>query len=181
VFIPYQQVKSKEGIGTYCLYHGNLSVSENEKAAIWLLENVFSKLKIPFVIAGKNPTSRLQRLAELNCHTCLVSNPGEVEMKDLIAKAQVNILPSFNETGIKLKLLNALFNGRHCVVNEATVNQTGFEPACHIGTTARAFCEIISQLYYLPFADDEIRLRERLLCAHFNNQRNGQKLIESIW
>jgi hypothetical protein len=36
-------------------------------------------------------------------------------------------------------------------------------------------------LYYLPFADDEIRLRERLLCTHFNNQRNGQKLIESIW
>jgi hypothetical protein len=102
-------------------------------------------------------------------------------MKDLIAKAQINILPSFNETGIKLKLLNALFNGRHCVVNEATVNQTGFEAACHIGTTARAFCEIISQLYYLPFADDEIRLRERLLCTHFNNHRNGQKLIESIW
>ena len=41
VFIPYTQVNSLEGIGTYCLYHGNLSVAENEKAALWLLEKVF--------------------------------------------------------------------------------------------------------------------------------------------
>ena len=55
VFIPYSQIKTEEGLGTFCLYHGNLSVSENEKAAIWLLENVFHQLKIPFVIAGKKP------------------------------------------------------------------------------------------------------------------------------
>src|SRR3989442_10397132 len=104
VFIPFQKVRSMEGIGTYCLYHGNLSVTENEKAAIFLVENVFNKMKVPFVIAGRNPSARLQRLAHFHCHTCLVANPGDSEMRDLIAKAQIHILPSFNETGVKLKL-----------------------------------------------------------------------------
>ena len=181
VFTPFQQVNSSEGLGTYCLYHGNLSVAENEKAAIWLLENVFNKLKFPFVIAGKNPSSRLQRVAELNMQSCLIPNPDDQEMKDLIAKAQINILPSFNDTGIKLKLLNALYNGRHCIVNEAAIQQTGLESACHVGTNAKAFQHIIVQLYNHPFGEEEINLRKKLLSAGFSNRKNSEKLIESIW
>ena len=181
VFTPFQQIESIEGIGTYCLYHGNLSVTENEKAAVWLLDNVFNKIKMPFVIAGKNPSARLERLAHLNCHTCLIANPGEDEIKDLISKAQVNILPSFNETGVKLKLLNALYNGRHCVVNDAAITGSGLEAACHIGSTAEALRQIIVQLYHHPFGEEEIRLRKKLLCSHYDNHRNGQKLISLIW
>ena len=180
-FVPFQQIGSLEGTGSYCLYHGNLSVAENEKSAVWLLDNIFNKLKIPFVIAGKNPSARLVRLTEINSHTCLVSNPDNAEMKDLITKAQVNILPSFNETGIKLKLLNALFNGRHCVVNPATVEQTGLETACHIGTGDDSMREIIDRLYQIPFAGEDIQLREGLLSTRYNNRENGLHLIRSIW
>src|SRR5687768_13895506 len=35
VFIPFNEVTASEGMGNYCLYHGNLSVPENEKAASW--------------------------------------------------------------------------------------------------------------------------------------------------
>ena len=181
VFIPFQDVESMEGLGTYCMYHGNLSVTENEKAAIWLLENVFNKLKLPFVIAGKNPSSRLQRATESNVHACLIENPQEQEMKDLIARAQINILPSFNDTGIKLKLLNALYNGRHCIVNEAAIHQTGLEPTCHIGTNAESLQQIIVQLYDCNFGEDEITLRRKLLHAHFSNLENGKRLTELIW
>ena len=181
VFIPFQQVESREGMGTYCLYHGNLSVTENEKAAVWLLENVFDKLQLPFVIAGKNPSSRLQRATELNALACLIENPDHQEMNDLIAKAQINILPSFNDTGIKLKLLNALYNGRHCVVNEAAIHQTGLESTCHIGTSAEAIQDVIAQVYDDPFGSEEINLRENLLCTHYSNRKNGQQLIGLIW
>lgn len=181
VFIPFQHVESKEGLGTYCLYHGNLSVTENEKAAVWLLENVFDKLQLPFVIAGKNPSSRLKRLTELNMHACLIENPEEEEMKDLIKKAQINILPSFNDTGIKLKLLHALYNGRHCIVNKAAIHQTGLEPTCHTAANAEAFQHIIVQLYNHPFGEEEIVIRKKLLCAHFSNRKNGKQLTEWIW
>jgi hypothetical protein len=176
-FLPHQEIRSTEGIGSFCLYHGNLGVAENEKAAVWLLEEVFIKMKIPFVIAGKNPSARLERITHMGCHTCLIANPEERELNDLISKAQINILPSFNETGIKLKLLNALFNGRHCIVNEAAVDGTPLGPLCHIADSASAIQRVVMQLYHLPFGEEEIRLRNKLLLNHFSNSATVQQLI----
>ncbi len=181
VFIPYTQVNSLEGIGDYCLYHGNLSVAENEKAALWLLEKVFSLTKIPFIIAGKDPTNRLIKKAGKNKNVSIVSNPSDAELDELIANAQIHVLPSFNKTGIKLKLINALYNGRHCVVNDEAVEGSGLEDACHIGTTSHAIASIITQLNHHPFGEEEINLRRKLLGRIFNNKANAQQLIRLIW
>ena len=181
VFIPYNNISCKEGLGDYHLYHGNLSVTENEKAATWLLQNVFSKINQPLIIAGMNPSRRLMELVKKNNKTSLVINPMDEELNELIKNAQVNILPSFNNTGVKLKLIHALFNGRHCVVNEAAVAGSGLESACHTGTTADAIASIIMQLNHQPFAEEEITLRKKLLPALFDNKENAKKLIQWIW
>jgi glycosyltransferase involved in cell wall biosynthesis len=181
VFIPFSSVYSLEGIGNYCLYHGNLSVSENEKAALWLLNKVFSLAKIPFIIAGKEPTQRLKKKIEGKRNVSLFANPSEEELNELIQNAQINVLPSFNKTGVKLKLINALYNGRHCVVNEEAVSGSGLEDACHIGTTGTAIASIITQLYHHPFSEEEINLRRSLLGQTFNNKQNAQRLIQLIW
>lgn len=127
-------------MGTFCLYHGNLGVAENEKAAIWLLNEVFFKIKVPLVIAGKNPSRRLDKLAHLCQHTCLVANPSDTELNDLVRLAHINILPSFSDTGIKVKLLHALFEGRHCVVNDAMVNGTGLGNGLSCGNQCQCHC-----------------------------------------
>ncbi len=181
VFFPFQKVNASPGAGCYCLYHGNLSVPENERAVIWLLKNVFNDLSFPLVIAGKKPSARLERVVHNHQHTCLVASPSEQEMQDIIGKAQLHILPSFNRTGIKLKILNALFNGRHCVVNEQAVRNTGLESICHIGSSAGSFKKIISAMYHQPISAEEIGRREILLGNRYNNMRNAEKLIQWIW
>jgi hypothetical protein len=181
LYLPEWEVSSLEGMGNYCFYHADLSVDANHKAAVWLLEEVFQKIKIPFVIAGKNPSKKLVELAHLQSHTCLVANPSEKEMQDMIQKAHINVLPAFIHTGIKLKLINALFNGRHCVVNDAMVEGTSLAPACYTGTTANAFQELISQLYHQPFMPHEIEGRKRLFAGMFNNAENAKKQIGWIW
>lgn len=181
VFVPYEAIEGHEGVGCFCLYQGNLSVAENEKAALWLMKEVFDELPVHFIVAGKDPSRKLERAAESHATTCLVANPSEQEMQDMIQKAQINILPSFNCTGIKLKLLNALYNGRHCVVNDAAVKGTGLEPACHIGTSASAFRDLVAQLYHHPFTNEEITLRRRLLQGVFDSHQNAQRLIQWIW
>ena len=181
VFVPYTEVKSPEGIGRYCLYHGNLSIAENEKAVFWLLDRVFSLAKVPFIIAGKDPSNRLIRKSKKNKDVSIVSNPSDEVLNELIARAQIHVLPSFNKTGIKLKLLNALFNGRHCVVNDEAVEGSGLEDACHIGTKGYVMASIISQLFYHPFGEEEINLRKRLLGQIFNNKGNARQLIQLIW
>ena len=182
-FPAWQKVTGQEGVGNLCLYHGNLSVPENEEAALWLVCKVFTKVRVPFVIAGKKPSKRLQKVAHLCQHTCMVADPSESEMDDLIRKAHVNVLPCFNKdiTGIRLKLLHALYQGRHCVVNDPMVAGTGLEPACHIGTNANAFASIIAQLYHQPFSEEEIKLRKGLLCATYDNERNTRQLIQWLW
>jgi hypothetical protein len=181
VFLPYRQVQSEKGAGCYCLYHGNLSVEENDKAAAWLLRYVFNDITLPFVIAGKNPSENLCRQASRHSHVCLIANPSEEEIQDVIRKAQVHVLPAFNATGIKLKLLNALFNGRHCVVNKAAVDGTGLESLCHIGSDAGAFKRIIKGIYERPFSSEEVCKRREILSARFNNERNADQLIRWIW
>ena len=179
-FIPNQMVASKEGLGTFALYHGNLSVAENEKAATWLLEKVFTELEIPLVIAGKNPSRRLISLAHVQQHTCIVENPGEGELNDLIQKAQLHILPSFTDSGIKFKLLNAVFNGRHVIVNNEMVKGTHLENACQIITNATELKYHAFRLFHKAFTDDDIQLRQGLLMQHYNNQENAKKLMNVL-
>jgi glycosyltransferase involved in cell wall biosynthesis len=180
-FLAWQRVKSLEGKGNFCLYHGNLSICENEKAAIWLLDKVFKKIKLPFIIAGKNPSKSLDKIAHLCKHTCLVANPSEEEINDLIQKAHINILPSFNNTGLKLKLLHALFQGRHCVVNKAAVEGTGLEQACHIGNDSNELAGIINELYQQPFTAEEIDSRKKMFCNNYNNARSVQQLSQWLF
>jgi len=181
VFIPYTLAAGKEGKGCFCLYHGNLAINENEEAAVWLLKNVFSKISIPFVIAGKDPSGKLQNLAHQHQHTCLVINPSQTEMQDLISKAHVHVLPSLNNTGIKLKLLNALFNGRHCLVNEAAVKGSGLEKFCHITEDVVSFQKKIEELYGLPFTEQEMQGRQDLLQTTYNNEVNARQLMTFLW
>ncbi|HEY2350428.1 MAG TPA: glycosyltransferase [Puia sp.] len=181
VFLPFQHIESPQGTGCYCLYHGNLSVDENEKAVIWLLEKVFSNLSVPFLVAGKNPGPKLRRTVAKYKNCCLVSDPSDQELRDIISKAQLHVIPSFNCTGVKLKLLNALFNGRHCIVNENAVEGTGLKDVCHLAEGAAGFRMQIEKLYERPFTFLDLQFRRDKLLHQYNNLKTAGLLIEQIW
>jgi len=181
LFLPSWKIECKAGMGSFCLYHGKLSVDENEYAATWLIEKIFSKLEIPLVIAGMSPSSSLQNLAKENAQICIIANPSEKEMQDLIEKAQVHVLPSFNNTGIKIKLLNALYNGRHCLVNDQAIEGTGLEILCHVVNSANAFRERVAQLYYQPFSGQEVKARKNILTKLYDNEANAKQIVKWIW
>lgn len=178
VFLPWQKITSKPGMGNYCLYHGNLSVNENDKAACWLLKSVFKTLPIPIVIAGKNPSYTVQSWVQKLPHAKLVANPDAATLQNLIENAQVNILPSFNTTGVKLKLLNALFNGRHCLTNEAGVAGSGLESITSLAHNPKSFAEQIQKMISLEFSDEDINKRAAVLYSLYNNTSNAATLCD---
>ena len=110
-----------------------------------------------------------------------MANPSEQELDELIKEAQVNILPSFNATGIKIKLLNALYNGRHCITNEAAIDGTGLKAMCNIAFDSNSFKEAIVTLYDRPFTVEDILMRRQLLLPIFNNEQNASQLIQWIY
>ena len=175
------QVSNQHEKGCFCLYHGNLSVNENERVVEWLLTGVFNDITIPFVIAGRNPSMQLEKLVHEHTNCCLVANPSEKEMQDLIKKAQVNVLPSFNNTGVKLKMLNALYNGKYCLVNNAAAAGAGITGLCEIANTETEFKEAIVRLYQQPYNEVHALERQRVLDENYNNEINAQKLINWIY
>jgi hypothetical protein len=181
LFIPNWSVNGEEGMGTYCLYHGNLEVEENQYTVTWLLKHVFPKLEIPLVIAGKNPSKKIADLVKTNKHACLIANPEEPQMQDIISKAHIHVLPSFSSTGIKIKLLNALYNGRHCIVNNANIAGTVLTETCHEVNTANEFKERILLLYHQPFTTEEKKFRRQILENEFSNEKNAKQIVEWIW
>lgn len=178
VFLPFQKLNILKETGNYCLYHGNLSIAENEQAAIWLAENLM-EAALPLLIAGRNPSHKLiSILSQKNIR--LISNPSDDEVMHLIQNAQINIILSFNRTGIKLKLLNALFYGRHCIANDAAIPGPAFKFLCNIADTSKKMKQLISDLKNQPISEVEILKREEFLLGHFDNKRNAQKLSE-LW
>lgn len=182
LFLPDNwAVGTKKEKRDYCLYHGDLSVPANEKAAIWLMQKVFSNLDIPLVIAGKNPSNKLTVLAGQQAQTSIIANPNAIQMESLVASAQINILPSFSSSGIKLKLLNALYNGRHCVVNNDTISGSGLDGLCHIANEAAEMRNLVKALYHQPFSSNENEQRKQVLESMFNNTANAEKMVKLIW
>ncbi len=179
LFLPPWQVAGKLGNGSYCIYHGNLSVAENEQAALWLIREVFAGLNVPLVIAGKNPSAQLLKAADAG-GIRVAANVPVIEMQILIADAQVQVLPSFNATGIKLKLLNALYNGRHCITNTAAVDGTGLAVLCHIGDTPAAMRQLIKSLWQQPFGSADIDKRKEVLYGQFDNAAAAQFILKAM-
>jgi hypothetical protein len=175
------QLNLPGGTGTFCLYHGNLSVPENEKAAIWLLENVFNDFNIPFIVAGRHPSSQLASIINGNKNASLVADPTDAELKDLISAAQCNILPSFNSTGIKLKVIHVLFHGKHCLVNTAAVCGSGVESLCAICESPADFKHSVLKHMGRPLTASELESRKSTLENIFDDRKNAETLIGLIW
>jgi glycosyltransferase involved in cell wall biosynthesis len=110
-----------------------------------------------------------------------VANPSDEELQDLIKKAQVNVLPSFNNTGVKLKLLNALFNGRFCLVNTAATDGAAIEGLCETAVTATEFKHAALSLYEKPFDENTSCQRQKVLGAIYNNEKNARQIIDWIY
>lgn len=179
-FHPHKTVECLLGRGEYVLFHGKLSVPDNERAAMWLITEVFSGIDIPFVIAGMEPTWRLRELIKQHDHIQLVENPDEAHMVDLIKHAQINLLISFQNAGIKLKLLNALFRGRFCLVNDPMVSGMDLKALCYVRNSASAIRQTVEALINAPFEQSRVEERRKVLESQFSNLENARKLMNII-
>ncbi|MCO5286356.1 MAG: glycosyltransferase [Chitinophagaceae bacterium] len=175
------KVFSEEGWGDYCLYHGNLSVPENEKVVTFLVQEVFAHLQVKFVVAGKNPSTRLMTLCR-NHHVECIANPSETELNNLIREAQLNVLPSANNTGIKVKIINALSKGRFVMTNKVGVDKAGsWKALCIVANKAPEWRESVISAMEKHFTLEDIARRQEVLSGEFSAVANTQKLISFIF
>lgn len=174
-------LRINEGKGSYALYHGNLEVAENIKAVNFLITKVFSKISYPFIVAGKNPPNHIKKLASKYDHISVVEDPTDETMTELIQKAHINLMITFQATGLKLKLLNSLYQGRFCLVNSQMLAGTKLESLCIIAETPTQLITEIEKMSNVEFTKTDISERSKKLNAIYSNEMNADKLMALIF
>ncbi len=177
-FHGQKKVSSLAGRGAYVLFHGNLSVRDNEKAALFLIRQVLTKPFPPLVIAGRHASSRLRTACARHPHVMLAEDPDEEEMADLIRQAHINLLYTFQPDGIKIKLLRALYQGRHVIANSMMVDGTGLESLCQIADTPETLAALVHQWLSRPFTAKAIDHRQRLLEQSYSDRVGARTLVQ---
>ena len=166
----------------YLIFHGDLSVPKNISAAMYLIENIVKQDKLlKFIITGRNPEVSLIRKTEEYDNITLVPNPSNSLMQELVGNASINILYVEHAAGVKLKLLNSLYNGRFCMVNPAIVEGSMLEDLCIMMPEDKTLLiKTIRQYYTLDFEQDEIEKREKLLNKLYSNCENALKIANLL-
>jgi hypothetical protein len=180
-FHPFPGSESLPGIGEYVIYHGDLSIRENSAISDFLISHVFSKIPYKCVIAGKDPPGSIKSHASRYSNIMVMPNPDNDQMKTLIVNAQVNLLPALAANGFKLKILIALFAGRHCLVNSIVRESTSISKLCHVADTD---VEIVNEIHLLMkerFTDEMIQERQKVLSENFDIVKNTRELIELVF
>lgn len=174
------QVVSQAGLGNYALYHADLSVPENVLAVNYLVDNIFSKTECQFVVAGRNPHTRLKSRLSTIPNVRLVSDPDDETMSRLITEAQVIIMVTNQPTGLKLKLLNSLYAGRHCLVNSLMVAGTQLGKVCTVADDPDSQLKALNSLMHQPLTEPDIATRKSLLGDCYSNEANARILIDKL-
>lgn len=181
-FHPNEKVNISEGTGEYVLYHGSLAVGENNKAGIFLAEKIFSGIDIPLIIAGNKPSQELRAVVAKYKNITLKTDVSTEDIYTLVKGAQINILPTFQATGIKLKLLSSLYSGRHCIVNSPMVKDTGLESLCRVNNNADEITGSVVELFSKPFTEKDILKRKHALNnSKFSNKYNINQLAGMLF
>ena len=184
-FIPCfhanEKITTLTGKSNYILYHGKLSVPENEKAVLFLIKNVFCKLKHKCIVAGMDPSDDIYKAASSYNNIEIIPNPEQNKMEELISQAQIHTLVTFQDTGLKLKLLNSLFGGRHTLVNSLMLAGSGLDSLCRIANTPEEMVSECNRLMEIPVDKKTIAQREKLLFPAFSNKEQAKKLIKMIY
>lgn len=174
------ELQCTPGMGHFVLYHGDLTVKENSLTALQLIRDIFSRTKAECIIAGKNPPKEIYAAAGKLPNITIIADPGLKEMDELITHAQVHVLPASLVSGIKLKLVHALFKGRHVVTNTGMVQNTGLEGLCEVAEDAEDMLDKVQRLLSVPFTRENIAERNNKMPDWYRNEYNAEQLIQLL-
>ncbi len=173
VFHGGGEVKELSDKGKYALYHGDLSISDNVRAVEFLIE-IFKKNKYPFVIASGTRQQCIDNKIRNTVNISYVQIKNDTHLDELLEGAHINVLYSFQRSGTKLKLINALYKSRFCIINENITDEPKVLSLCELASTKEAFLATIAKLKDASY--QESKLRKAILPELYDVKKNAQKI-----
>lgn len=122
--------------GNRVLFVGSLSVSFNQQAITWYIENVHARLAdvngYHLVVAGSSRGKDMGWLNKITAHFSNIDVRLDVpDLEPLYDSASVFVNPMKNGNGVKLKTIEAALHGLPIVSTDVGVEGTGLEAGIH--------------------------------------------------
>ena len=175
VFHGNKQVAPLEGFGQYALYHGDLRTSDNVRSALFLA-SVFADIPdVELVIASGTRNPELDRALSAARNVRFVAFSNFEELQEMFGRAHINISWSFQQSGTKLKLVNALFNGRHSIINANITDDQILSGLCTLAHDRGNLREAVVNHMMRPY--DDHQRRSEVLSSHLDDKANALRLV----
>lgn len=158
--VPYQSIPLKPTVehGVNILFCGSLSYYPNIDAIYFLLNDIWQTIqqKIPnarLIIAGNNPSRRLQKKISQYKSVVLITNPKS--MKDIFQSSIIMIVPLRIGGGTRIKILQAFSYGVPVVTT--TIGISGIEATNNKSAIIRDTAKELAESSIFLIQDEESR------------------------
>ena len=128
---------------------------------------------------AKADVEKLLEKIEVAKNLKFISLENQEQLDDLLQRAHMNIFWSNNASGIKIKLLNALYNGRFCLVNKPVVDGSGLEDLCEVVNDEKSMVYKAIQLMDIEFSDEQYLNRKEKM-APYDKELNTKRLLDIL-
>lgn len=183
IYIPvfHQNTRVQKTIkkGSKILYHGDLRVADNIKVALFLID-VFSDFQSELTIASSFENNIIQQKITQQKNINFVKINSQSTLDELFKETHINILLTYQKTGIKLKLINSLYQGKFIVANTEMIEDTGLESLCKLANSKQEIRANIKKLMSIDFTDEMIENRQEKLQS-FNTQESAKKILKLLY
>lgn len=178
VFHGNSEVANLSGFGKYAFYHGDLRMSDNRRAAQFLI-SVFKQIPDYQLVIASNRGKRMIKKQIGNypniSHTAIKS---QQHLDEMMHEAHISVMLSFQQSGTKLKSVNSLYKSRHCIINKNMVDDENLRSLCVMAETESDFIAAVNRLKDEPYTDFE--KREQVLGLLMDDVLNARKIAGII-
>lgn len=179
IFHGNKIVKPLNKKGDYFLFHGDLSISDNKRA----LEETITMFKtLPqykLIVASDRAGDDLKKKISSIENISLVPIETTENLHHLFEHAHANILLSYQNSGTKVKLFNALYNSRFVIINQNITDDKALMSLCRLCSTSD---EIRQQIIETAGQDySEYETRKNILEKDYSDDAKAEEMSKIIF
>ena len=152
----------------------NGSISDNIRSAFFII-NIFKDLIEPLIIASSTKNKKL--ICEIHKHDNISFEfiSEQCQLNDIIQGAHRNTLYSFQKSGTKLKVFNALYLGRHCILNKNMIDDPDVIGICDVAESKIEYQNAVIRLFKKEFILSQDRFDS---LKKYDSKLNAEKIMK---
>ncbi len=174
-----RQVDVRTGHGDYILYQGDLSIEINQAALFDMLSAIPKTIQYPIVVAGRAGHKVFEDKLSKYVNIQREADVSEEKMIELVRNAQLVIIHSLHQAGMKLKIFTALFHGRFILASENSKTNTPLDRGITYYSPG-ALGSLIEQFWSRAFEPADVEQRREILQAHPNDLEMAKEILRYL-